>query len=210
MFDFSDWNAYANEKSVLEEAWGNAEFWIGRSGEPKHEDFNCGEPPFDKLRTTGSCNGTLDLSDVLWRHDESIVFLTSDEPQRNAVTGTETEQRDRFTYKGWMPSVASDSEAGSSSTERRFAITGYPTNPMKTPLYIFTLSDVRKLIKEIDALLKSGEGIADYHDCLRSLYYKRRALTWDISQNGDKYPDSDVREMKEQLETLTVSNQCPQ
>ena len=198
--------AYESRESVMEEAWETAKGIIGHNREHVPEGFSCGKPPFENLMKNGGCQGNIDLSDVSLRNERFIVFFIHPEPYRSEATGTATEQSNRFLLASWMPVVVSDSQSGASSMEQRFRIVGFPSDD---PQSAFTRSEVRKRVAEIDTLLKSGEDIPDYRDCLRRVYYKRRSLTWDINQNGDKYSDSDVAELKERLETQTVSKQCP-
>ena len=216
-YDFFHRFAYQSEASVTEDARRAAEAWIGSEDELFRGNLSCGKPPFGKLRTVGSCTDAPDLSDVPWRDEESLIFLTQFTPYSNEDTGTGAEERSRFTVIGgghysiqasaaWMPSVMPDGERGTSA-ERSFVIVEYPQG---TTQPIFSLPDIRKRIEEIDALIKGGENIPNYRDCLQNMYRKRRTLTWDIAQNGQTYLPGDFKNLKDQLEMQIVSKQCPQ
>ena len=194
-----------SEDSVLSLALSTAERMTNHMSKDIEGDLDCDKLPFEELRTNGLCLQMWELGDNTLYGEEWLVFLLQDKRFPSAVPGTDEAQRNEYAFIGegrhrspyaaaWMPSFTSVSEDDALSDEVHFTTGRFPEYPSES---IFSLSDVRESIADIDALLKSGEEIPDYKYCLSWMYYEKRVANWDTNHYGRTYTADELEELRE-------------
>ncbi|MXY46122.1 MAG: hypothetical protein F4Y44_03875 [Chloroflexi bacterium] len=166
---------------------------------------NCDEPSVEGIRRSGRCLQVWEIGDNVLYGEEWLIFMLQDKPYPSVVPETGRAQRSEYAFIGegrqgspyqavWMPSVASVSEDDALSDEWYFTTGPFAGRPWQS---IFALSDVRKSVAEIDALLDSGVEIADYKYCLSWMYYEKRVADWDMLHYGRVYTDDEIAKLRE-------------
>lgn len=194
-----------SQQSVLNLALSTAERMTNHMSKEIGGDLDCDEPTFESLRTSGRCLQVWEIGDNILYGEEWLIFLVRDKPFPSVVQVTGEAQRSEYAFIGegrerspytaaWMPSVASVSEDDGLSDEWHFTTGPYAERPSQS---IFALSDVRKSIADIDALLESGEENPDYKHCLSWMYYEKRVAEWDRSHYGRTYTAGEIAELRE-------------
>ena len=194
-----------SQQSALNLALSTAQRMTNHMSKDIGGNLDCDEPTFESLRTSGRCLQVWKIGDNILYGEEWLIFLVRDKPHPSVAPVTGETQRDEYAFIGegrerspytaaWMPSVASVSVDDGLSDERHFTTGPFVERPSQS---IFALSDVRKTIADIDALLESGEENPDYEYCLSWLYYEKRVADWDKSQYGREYTAGEIAELKE-------------
>ena len=194
-----------SRQSMLNLALSSAEKMTNHMSKDIEGGPDCDEPSFENIRTSGRCLQVWEIGDNTLYGEEWLIFLVRDKPYPSAVQVTGEALRGEYTFIGdgrhgspyaaaWMPSVASVSMDDALSDERHFTIGPYAGDSSRS---IFALSDVRKSIADIDALLESGKEIPDYGRCLSWMYYEKRVADWDKSHYGRTYTAGEIAELRE-------------
>ena len=126
------------------------------------------------LQLTYAANGASDTSGASQPEDASVFTLTlsNQGAQSNWEYAIDTLSR------AWLPARDAGGAAGQSSEASG---TMFITDGSQSPPPVVSLAELRSRITEIDAMLKAGEGIEGYEDCI---YHK---LTRERHYRNDPY-----------------------
>lgn len=190
--------------SMLDLALSVAEGMTNHMSKDVEGDLDCDEPSFESIRRSGRCLQVWQIGDNILYGEEWLIFLARERPYPSIVPSGDGARRSEFTFIGegrhgslyrvaWMPSVASVSVDDALSDEKHFTTGPYAGDPSQST---FALSDVRKSIAEIDALLESGEEMPGYKFCLSWIFYEKRVADWDTKHYGRTYTADEIAELR--------------
>ena len=126
------------------------------------------------LQLTYAANGASDASGASQPEDASVFTLTL----ANQGAQSNWEYTIDTLSRAWLPAQDAGGAAGQSSEASG---TMFITDGSQSPPPVVSLAELRSRITEIDAMLKAGEGIEGYEDCI---YHK---LTRERHYRNDPY-----------------------
>ena len=195
----------AGRQSMLDLALSTAQRMTNHMSKDIEGDLDCDEPSVEGIRRSGQCLQVWVIGDNILYGEEWLIFLVRERPHPSAAPSMGGTPRSEYAFIGegrqgspyeavWMPSVASVREDDALSDEWHFTTGRYAGQQSQS---IFALSDVRKSIAEIDALLESGEEMPGYKFCLSWIYYEKRVADWDTKHYGRTYTAEEIAELRE-------------